>query len=182
MGDFSDFRGGISQRWGLSENLTVGVGGVYDESARGLAELFYRPANLPLQVAVSALTGNKWDINADIRFNPTRSLSAGYTRDRFSSRFNLDWRVFPGLSLFATTDSRNATAAGVQLNFSGRNAFTFARVSLDTENRLRWTLLQRLGALELNQRGNEIGTLSELSFNLSRNSSFLNFGNSLLLR
>ncbi len=85
------------------------------------------------------------------------------------------------MSLFASTDSRNATAGGVQVNFSGKNAFTFARVSVDTQNRWRWTWLQRLGRLELNQRGNEIGTLSELGFNLSRGSSFLNLGNSLLL-
>lgn len=179
LGNFSEFRGGIAQRWGLSENLTVGVGGVYDDSARGLAELFYRPANLPLQVALSTLSGNKWDVNADVRFYPTRSLSASYTRDSFSSRFNVDWRVFPALSLFATTDSRSATGGGIQLNLSGRNAFTFARVSLDTDNNLRWSWLQRLGRLELNQRGNEIGTLSELNYNFSRNSSFLNLGNSL---
>jgi hypothetical protein len=34
--------------------------------------------------------------------------------------------------------------------------------------------------MELNQRGNEVGTFSELSYNLSK-SSFLNVGNSLLL-
>ncbi|RUT06031.1 hypothetical protein DSM106972_032370 [Dulcicalothrix desertica PCC 7102] len=181
LGSFSEFRGGIAQRWGVSESLTVGVGGIYDDNARGLAEVFFRPSNLPLQVAVSALSGNKWDINADVRFNPTRNISASYTRDRFANRFNLDWQVLSGLSLFASTDSRNATAGGVQVNFSGKNAFTFARVSVDTQNRWRWTWLQRLGQLELNQRGNEIGTLSELSFNLSRGSSFLNLGNSLLL-
>ncbi|MDZ8067969.1 MAG: hypothetical protein RMY64_20470 [Nostoc sp. DedQUE08] len=59
LGNFSDFQGGIAGRWGLSENLTVGLGGVYDESARALAELFWRPGKLPLQVAVSALTGNR---------------------------------------------------------------------------------------------------------------------------
>jgi hypothetical protein len=181
LGEFDDFRGGVAQRWGLSENITVGLGGIYDDSARGLAELFYRPTNLPLQIAVSALSGSKWDVNADVRYNPLRNLSAAYTRDRFSSRFNLDWRVIPSLSLFATTDSRSATAGGLQLNFSGRNAFTFARISLDTESNLRWSWLQRLGKLELNQRGNEIGTLSELSYNFSRDSSFLNLGNSLLL-
>ena len=180
-----NFRGGIARRWGVSENLTLGLGGVYDENIRGVAELFYRSPGLPLEVAISALSGNKWDINTDIRFNPTSNLSAIYTTDRFSSRFNLDWRIFPNISLFANTDSRSATAGGIQLNFSGRNFFTFARASLDTENRLRWILLQRLGRFELNQHGNEIGTLSELSYNLSGNSpgnnGFLNLGHSLLV-
>ncbi len=185
IASLQNFRGGVAQRWGVSENLTLGLGGVYDENVRGVAELFYRSPDLPVEVAISALSGNKWDINADIRFNPTSNLSAIYTTDRFSSRFNLDWRIFPNISLFANTDSRSATAGGIQLNFSGRSFFTFARASLDTENRLRWILLQRLGRLELNQRGNEIGTLSELSYNLSGNSSgnngFLNLGHSLLL-
>ncbi|WP_425525992.1 carboxypeptidase-like regulatory domain-containing protein [Halotia branconii] len=180
LGNFSEFRGGIAQRWGLSESLTVGLGGVYDESARALAELFWRSGDLPLQVAVSALTGNKWDINADIRYDPFPNLNAVFTSDRFSSRFNLDWRVSSNFSLFTNTSTRDATFGGVQINFSGKDAFTFARVSLDTENRWRWNLLQRLGKLELTQRGNEIGTLSELIYKLSAN-SWVDSGNSLLL-
>jgi Carboxypeptidase regulatory-like domain len=175
-----NLRGGIAQRWGLSENLTVGLGGIYDESAKAMAELFYRPANLPLQVAISTITGNNWDINADIRYDPSPNLSASFTSDRFSRRFNLDWRVSNALSLFASNDSRDATAGGIQFNFSGRDAFTFGRASIDTENRFRWNLLQRLGKLEFSQRGNEIGTLTEFTYNLSENNLF-NAGSSLLL-
>ncbi len=180
LGNFSEFRGGIAQRWGLSESLTIGLGGVYDESARALAELFWRSGDLPLQVAVSALTGNEWDVNADIRYDPFPNLNAVFTSDRFSSRFNLDWRVSSNFSLFTNTSTRDATFGGVQINFNGKDAFTFARVSLDTENRWRWNLLQRLGKLELTQRGNEIGTLSELIYKLSAN-SWVDSGNSLLL-
>jgi hypothetical protein len=180
VGGFSDFQGGIAGRWGASENLTVGFGGVYDESLKGLAELFFRPGNFPLEVAVSALAGNDLDVISSVRYQPTRSLTATFNSDRFSNRFNVNWNVFRGLSLFASTDSRNPTSIGFQTNFSNRNFFTFARVSLDTESNLRWNLLQRLGRLELNQRGNEIGTLSELSYNLSK-ASALNLGHSLLV-
>ncbi|MGB7375135.1 MAG: hypothetical protein WA959_00965, partial [Rivularia sp. (in: cyanobacteria)] len=48
LGNFSEFRGGIARRLGVSETLTLGFGGVYDESLKGLAELFYRPKNIPL--------------------------------------------------------------------------------------------------------------------------------------
>lgn len=180
LGNFSNFRGGIAGRWGLSENLTIGLGGVYDNSPKALAELFYRPASLPLQIAVSALTGENWDVNADIRYDPSTNLSAALTSDRFSNRFNLNWRVSPNLSLFTLTDSRDATSGGVQFNLNGRDVFTFGRVSFDSKNRLRWNLLQRLGKLELAQRGNEIGTLSELTYKLSRN-SWLDSGSTLLL-
>jgi hypothetical protein len=167
IGNFSGFRGGIAQRWGVSENLTVGLGGVYDNSGRGLAELYYRPANIPLQVAFSALIGSKTDAIADVRFEPSTKFNATFSSDRFSSRLNLNWNILNGISLFANTDTRNGTGGGLQFNFSGKNAYTFARIGLDTENRLRWNLLQRLGKLELAQFGNEIGTSSELSYGLS---------------
>jgi Carboxypeptidase regulatory-like domain len=180
FGNFSEFRGGLQGRFGLSETLTVGLGGIYDESVRGMAELFYRPQNIPLQVAVSALSGDEWTWNADIRYDPSSNLSAVFTSDRFSNRFNIDWRVSSEFGLFANTDTTDATALGIQLNFSGKNNFTFARVSLDTENRFRWNLLNRWQKLELNQRGNEIGTRSEISYNLSKN-KFFDSGSSLLL-
>ncbi len=180
LGDFSEFRGGVAGRWGLSENLTLGLGGVYDESFQGLAELFYRPDNFPLEVAVSALGGEDLDLIANIRYEPTKNLRATFSSDRFSNRFNVNWNVVRGLSLFATTDSRNPTSAGFQANYSRRNFFAFVRASLDTESNFRWNLLQRFGQLELNQRGNEVGTFSELSYNLSR-SRFFNLGHSLLL-
>jgi hypothetical protein len=170
FGNFDDFGGGIAARFGLSESITLGFGGVYDGSLRGLTELFYRPENFPLEVAVSALTGEKSDVIADVRFEPSRTFTATFTSDFLSRRFNLNWNLFRGFSLFGTADSRNATSGGMQFNFSGRDYSTFARVSLDTENRLRWNWLQRLGKMELNQRGNEIGTFSELTYNFSRSS------------
>ncbi|NEP00998.1 MAG: hypothetical protein F6K58_20525 [Symploca sp. SIO2E9] len=42
----------------------MGVGVIYDNSAMGLAELFYQPAGFPLQVTVSALAGEEGlDVN-----------------------------------------------------------------------------------------------------------------------
>lgn len=172
LGDFSDFRGGIAQRWGLSEELTLGVGGIYDNSLSGLGELFFRPKGFPLEVAVSALTGNTWDVNANIRFDPSPTFSTSLTSDRFSTRFNLDWRVLPSFTLLGIYDSRDASGIGGQIAFSSKNAFTFARLTLDTQNRCRWSLNQRLDRLEFTQQGNEIGTLSQLAYNFSVTSNF----------
>ncbi len=180
LGNFSEFRGGIARRLGVSENLTLGFGGVYDESLKGLAELFYRPKNIPLQVAVSALAGDRVDVISDIRYEPSNNFTASFTSDRLSNRFNVNWRVSSGLSLFGNTSNRNPAEAGLQFNYSARNFYTFARASLDTESNLRWNLLQRLGKLGLNLRGNEIGTSSELAYNFS-SARYSNTGSSLLL-
>jgi hypothetical protein len=181
VGTFSDFRGGISQRWGLTEELTVGLGGVYDRNSdpqspsefRGLAELFFLPGSGKLQASVSAIKGDTWDVNADIRLQPFRNFTARFNSDRFSQRFNLDWRVLPGLSLFGAIDSRDGNSAGLQFSRQGRNYETSVRATFDSNNRFRWNLRQRLGKLEFTQQGNEISTQSALSYNFSAQQSLL---------
>lgn len=54
LGEFTDIQGGIGQRWGVSESFTVGVGAVYDQTARGLGEIFFRPNNVPFEVSASS--------------------------------------------------------------------------------------------------------------------------------
>ncbi|WP_228060315.1 carboxypeptidase-like regulatory domain-containing protein [Coleofasciculus sp. LEGE 07092] len=182
IGELQDFRGGIAQRWGVSEDLTVGVGGIYDETARGLGELFFRPSGIPLEIAASVLSPDEegnWDVNANVRYEPTPGISAQFNSDRFSQRLNLNWRVLPRFILLGTYNSRDGVAAGVQTGFSRRGFFTFARATLDNQNRLRWNATQRWGFLELTQQGNEIGLQSQLNYNLSQ--SFLNDRHSLLL-
>ncbi|GAX34884.1 carboxypeptidase-like regulatory domain-containing protein [Nodularia sp. NIES-3585] len=180
LGNFSEFQGGIAGRWGLSESLTVGLGGVYEDSTKALGELFFRPTNIPVQVALFALSGEDGNVNADIRYEPFSSLNLTFNSDRFSQRSQINWRVFPNFSLFALNDSRDSTSGGLQINYAGKNISSFGRVSLDSKDRIRWNLLQRLGQLELTQRGNEIGTLSELTYKLSQKKWF-DSGNSLLL-
>ena len=44
FGQFTEFSGGVSQRWGISESVTVGLGAIYDNSqVQGLGELFLNP-------------------------------------------------------------------------------------------------------------------------------------------
>ena len=184
LGKFTDIQGGIAQRWGVSESFTVGVGTVYDQTARGLGEIFFRPSGIPFEVSASILTpDNKdtWDIDASVYYRPTFNITARFNSDRFSRRFNLDWRLSPQFTLLGSYDSRDGgVAAGMQIALSSRGGFTFARATLDEQNRLRWTFIQRLGALELNGRGNEVSTLSELKYNLSGD-RFLDTGHALLL-
>lgn len=180
LGNFSDFRGGVAGRWGVSENLTLGFGGVYDQSVKGLGELFWQPNGVPLRVAVSALAGNRVDFNADVRYAPSPNFSAIFSSDRLSSRLSADWRILPNISLFTGFDSRTASFGGIQFNHNSGRYFGFGRASLDTENRFRWYLLQGFGAMLLQMQGNEIGSFSEFSYNLSGSSAYSS-GHSLVV-
>jgi len=182
VGQWQDFQGGITQRWGVSEDLTIGVGGIYDQTVRGLADVFFRPNGIPLEVAASVLSPDQqgdWDINANLRYEPTSNISLQFNSDRVAQRLNLNWRIFPRLTVLGTYNSREGTAVGIQTGLSRRGFFTFARATIDDQNRWRWNATQRLGFLQLNHQGNELGFRSELNYNLSRR--FLGDGYSALL-
>ena len=176
-GSFTDWRGGIAYRRGVSEDLTLGVGLVYDEELLGLGEFFYQPQSLPLQVTVSALVdveGGEGYINANLRFQPSRNFSLNLDSDQLSNRFNLNWQLFPGLTLTGNGNSRDRTlAGGFRVAHSSRYFSLFATASLDTDNNLRWSLNKRLGNLRLTYQGNEITTVSELTYGLSGSNSLL---------
>ena len=57
LGNFNSFRGGVAYRLGVTEDLTLGTGVIYDKSMLGLGELFYQPSGFPLEVAFSGLLG-----------------------------------------------------------------------------------------------------------------------------
>jgi hypothetical protein len=143
-----------------------------------LAEIFYQPQNLPLKVTLSALSGDRWDINANVAFDISPSINTRFTSDRLNNRFDFDWRISSWLTLFGGLGSRDGGFGGLQFVYNRKNSFTLARVTFDTENNVRWNLLQRLGQLELKSNGNEITSFSELAYNLSRQ-KFSSQGNSL---
>jgi hypothetical protein len=183
IGDFTDFRGGVAYRYGVSEDLTLGVGTVYDRSLLGLAEIFYQPKGFPLQVSTSVLAGGDGGIEVDsyIAFQPTDTLRAEFSSDRLSSRFNINWQAFPGLSFkVGGNTSDDALFAGFNFARSSRDFSAFASLEYDTKNRLRLALNSRLGALQLNHRSNELSSNSELSYSLSGKDS-LNLGHSIFV-
>ncbi len=179
IGNFTDWRGGATYRLGLSEDLTVGTGVIYDESLLGLGEIFYQPPGLPLQVAFSGLLGTKkgFKYNANIRFQPARNLNFSFNSDELSQRFRANWQPSGKLRFRVSGDTRqNTLAAGINISHTQRNFSTVANADIDTKNNLRWSLNSRLQKLQISLRGNEISTNSLVSYHLSRNTSV---GNSL---
>lgn len=152
FGNFSAVRGGIAQRWGISPNVTFGLGGIYEKSPRGLAEFFLQPGQFPLRVAVSALSGDRdraGEVLTDVRFEPSPSFSATFNSDRFSQRLNLNWQLSANLGLFGSYDSQEAIAGGVQFSASSRGSSTYLRAAIDSKNRLRWNIFQYLGGIKI---------------------------------
>ncbi|NJM22937.1 MAG: carboxypeptidase regulatory-like domain-containing protein [Richelia sp. SM1_7_0] len=179
LGNFNNFRGGVAYRLGVSEDLTLGTGVIYDKSMLALGELFYQPAGFPLEVAFSGLLGTDegLEYNADIRFRPSNDFDLNLNSDKFSQRFRANWRALKGISFRASGNTREkALAAGMSFSRSSKGFYTFASADIDTNNNFRWSLNSRLGKIQLRNYGNEITTNSQLSYNFSKSSST---GNSL---
>jgi hypothetical protein len=83
-GKVSDVRGGVARRWGVSDDLTVGLGEIYDRNFQGLGELFWRPHGVPMQVSLSTLVGKSIDLNSTIDYQPTPHLNVNLSIRRGS--------------------------------------------------------------------------------------------------
>lgn len=164
LGEFTQFNAGVAQRWGLTEDLTVGVGGVYDSSFNALAEVFYQPKGSPLRVAVSGLIGDDVDVNASLIWDDYPNFYATLSSDFETIRYNMNWQISPRLRFLSSGNLDESANFGLQYFSSSANSTTLARVSVDTEAQFSWSLYQRLGKFYLTHQGNNVSTSSQLSY------------------
>jgi hypothetical protein len=167
IGEFRQFNAGISQRWGVTEDLTVGFGGFYDSSLNGLADIFYQPKGSPLRVNISGAFGNKFDLNTNFIWDAYPDLYATLSSDLNTARYTLDLQLSPQLIFFSNGSLDQGANFSLQYSASGANSSTLARVGVDTDARLSWSLDQRLGKFYFNHRGNSASTSSQLSYQLN---------------
>jgi hypothetical protein len=171
LGNFNNLSLGIGYHLGVTEDLTLRAGLIYDQSFLQSAELFYQPANVPLQVRVSSLLGQKHksiNYNADITYQPFNSLSLNFSSDILSQRFQINSIILPELSMRLSGDSlENTLAGGLSLSKSIRDFYSFISADIDTKNNLRWNLNSSWKNLKFSHRANEISTTSELAYNFS---------------
>lgn len=169
LGNFANFQGGIAYRQGISKNLTVGLGMVYDDQIQTLGEIFYQPNN-NLQLSLSSLFNpfeNQLNVNSNFQFKPRDNFNLYLTVNPQSMNYNINYNLSPNLSLIALGNSlNNSYSSGFQLNFN-QEFSTFIRATLDNNNYLRWFLSSNLGQFSLQQFGNESKINSQLNYNLS---------------
>lgn len=178
-GEFTNFQGGVSYRRGLSENLTVGVGAVMDQSFLGLGELYYRPQNAPVEFTASALLNpgeEGLEVGTRLYWEPADDLTLsleGQLRDTGTTgNFNLNWQAMSGLNFALSGNSDNEQlTARARYSRTSQNFFTFATLEYDTQSSWRWSFNSRAGQFGLSHQGTPATTASRLSYRLSEASS-----------
>ncbi|MGF1513120.1 MAG: carboxypeptidase-like regulatory domain-containing protein [Elainellaceae cyanobacterium] len=175
FGGFGRFSGGAAYRQGVSDELTLGAGMLYDEEISGLAELFYQSSTLPIQLAASARVGAEDDpiIDADFVYQPSSDFRLDLNADELSSSFRANWQIFSNLGLRATGNTRDETfGVGFTGYFNRADLYSLASIDYLTNGNFRWNGLIRYNRIELTSRGNEVGSSSNLLFRLSEGHAF----------
>lgn len=182
LGSFGAASGGVAYRRGVSDDLTLGTALIYDESILGLAELFYQPADLPVQLAVSAIGGEDGvDINADFTYEPSSRVRLDINADALATRFRASWQATSNLRLRITGNSQEQTL-GLGLTGLISQPGLFATVTADyrSNNTYQWSGLARFNRFELTTQGNEVGFRGDLLLALAAEPSW-DHGNFLRL-
>ncbi|QYX32429.1 carboxypeptidase-like regulatory domain-containing protein [Sphaerospermopsis torques-reginae] len=182
LGTFEDLRTAVSYRYGVSQELTVGLGASYEDSFRGFTELFFQPENTPLQITASALTptGKKdWEIDANIRYNPNPQTQFNFNTNLQASRLNIGQSISPNLSVFGNFNYDYNSTSPFRYNIGTRSRFSGNKISAslvlqwDSLSKLQWYLTGRSGDFELTHFGNDSITKTNLTYNMIKNHSDL---------
>lgn len=164
IGQFSDVRGAIVTRRGVSESLTVGAGVILDQGVQGLGEIYFQPNGIPLKSSISIRSGAEIELLSNINWRPASNLEFDWNSDRVSQRLRGEWQLSSRLALSSVYDSQDATSIGFNYSASNFNDATTIQASFDTKSRLKWRLAQQIGPWELQNQGNEVGTISRLTY------------------
>lgn len=161
---FEDFRGGVTYHHGIAQQLTMGVGFVYEDTWVGFTQLTYDSDILPIKTTVSLLAKESGtDFQTHIRFQPAPNLIANYYGDAQKQRFDANWGVYPGLTLIARGNSK-AKSYSAGINIAVHNDFLSlsATAALDHEQNLQWQLNSQIGPLKFFHNSNQYQSNSEL--------------------
>jgi hypothetical protein len=172
--EFEDFRGGITYHHGITQQLTMGFGFVYENALVGFTQLTYDSDVLPIKATISLLAQESGiDFHTHIRFQPTPNFVANYYSDAEKQKFDVNWGVYPGLTLVARGNSKaKSYSAGVKVAIHNNYFSLSATAALDHEQNLQWQLNSQIGGLQFAYSGNQNKSYLELSSQLLDSDNF----------
>ena len=167
-GEFEEFRGGVSFHRGVSRNVTMGLGFVYENLLVGFSQFSFQDDRFPLATTVSLLTGKEgFELHSHIAFQPSDNFVVNYYNDETNQKFDLDWGMIPGLNLIANGNSKEElVSTGLKISINSDFFSLAAKAELDSQDRWKWNFNSTLGAFKLIYDSNHLKKNSEVNLNL----------------
>jgi hypothetical protein len=174
FGGLTEFNAGAAQRWGISESLTVGVGTIYDNSnIQGLGELFFQPKGTPLRFAAVGLLGNTSNIRADAVWDDYPNIYGQVSYVQSSNTpsktsYSVDIPIVQSaLRFLVNGDTDRGTNWGLQYSGSLAKGSTYARLTLQPNQRFSWDFFQSWNRFNISHRKNDSGTINYASYQVN---------------
>lgn len=172
--EFEQFRGGISYRHGVVEDVTMGVGFAYEDFFVGFTQLTYNSDNFPLKTTVSLLAKESGiDFRSHVRFKPAENFVINYYHDQEKDKFDASWKMFSGLTLVADGDAKkNTFSTGIKVAIHTDYMSISAKAALDANNNLQWKLKSNIGGLEFTHQSSKEKSISNIDLDLVESGTF----------
>lgn len=167
--ELEDFRGGLAFHQSLDEEITVGMGFIYEDFLLGFSQLTYQPENFPLRTTVSLMQGKDGlEVYSHLRLQPSEEMVFNLYSDEQNQKFDFNWGLVSGLTLTADGDSEQENLrAGAKLDFKHNFVSFRAEAQLDNENKLQWEVDSQLGNLRLKYATDDSKSDTEIKYNLN---------------
>jgi hypothetical protein len=167
--EFEEFRGGVTYHRGVVDQVTMGVGFVYENLLIGFTQLTYDSDRLPIKTTFSLLAKDS-EVNflSHVRFEPAKSFVLDYYyNDKTKQKFDANWDVIPGLTLTAQGNSQNKSlTTGIKVAINNQYLSLSAKAVLDNNNNLQWKFNSQIGPINLVYDQHEQKSISKLNVNL----------------
>lgn len=164
LGDIQDLRGGVAQRWGLSESFTLGLAAFRDDQLFTEMTAFLRPRTLPLKLAVALLSDPEDFVNAELEYDPNPQFQLRFLQDPLSSNLTIDWQITNTFTLRNRYNSRQGLSVNGELSFRGGRLSIGVNPQTGLQTSLGARFAQRF---QLRFRGNSISSSTELNYSLT---------------
>ncbi len=174
--EVDDLQGGVAFHQSVAEDVTVGVGFVFEDSLSGFSQFTYQPEDLPLQTTVSFLhDGDTLEFYSHLKLQPSKKIVLNFYGDHLDQKFDLNWGLISGLTL--TADGNSATEvlrAGAKVVVKHDNFSFLAKAQVDNNNDLQWQLNSQLGRFKVNYASDKLKTNTAVTFDVNdlENSEF----------
>jgi hypothetical protein len=181
FGNFDAVQGGVLYRRGLNESLTVGVGAAFDKEVLGVAEVFWQPNNVPLQVAFSATGAKQTEFLGRFDYRPSNEFFLTGNIDQLSSRADANWKLSPSFTAVSNYDSNRGLSVGGEYSATtSRYSSSYVRAEIDSRARLRFGANQRLDGWLFSHQSNESATTTQVAYRLDKNLDNIDSGSELV--
>lgn len=166
LGEFKDFRGGIALHRGISKDITLGMGFVYEDDLLSFSQISFQPKDIPLKTTFSLLSKDEGlELHSHIRFQPADNFVFNFHSQDNKQKFDLNWGIVSGLTFIAKGNSHQESLnAGLKLAIKSDHFSFAASAGLDNRDNLQWDINSRLGAFHLKHTNKPFKTNSELSY------------------